>query len=479
MTNARLVVAVLLLALTASCSKTATTPQATGANFGARGTTAFGYNAALVDVTNEPGTIFKVTYKPSTIIIDAATVRRAFAGASDDGKTWKFDGSPGAIAALKPGTVVLFSDLALLNVTGVRSENGQTIVDGTPAALTDAIADGEIRISHDIRFAQLFGDRTQDDVRRREAAAKLLNLVASPALADVNLSGEGVTYTTTIKDFAITAKANEVPGKLSFLVKASRSWEGIEILAQMKGEVTDFREDVDVRIASGAFQSLSVSQSGLSGFADFEVEGHKDAPGPGTLDPTAGFLGIPSIVKIPLSVGGIPITVGVGTAMLIRPAFTGKGEFVDFHYKFEFSGMKASWSQDAGTTTPTESNTPELIASRALSAIGPLGFIGALAAPRVDVGFGVAAPGIGTVNFGPSVVLQLILSGSITSNGVATSMLPCQVTRAYLFFKVSSKVSLLGVSVSGPSKTVQLGKRTWIDPAIEGCYKFAKETEAK
>src|SRR5215471_18166806 len=110
----RLCAAAVVIALTAACSKTSTSPPAAQPLFGARGSTPFGYNAAAVDVTNEPGTVFKVTYKPSTTIIDATTVRRAFAGSSSDGKTWKFDGSAGKIAALKPGNVVLFSNLALL-----------------------------------------------------------------------------------------------------------------------------------------------------------------------------------------------------------------------------------------------------------------------------------------------------------------------------------------------------------------------------
>jgi hypothetical protein len=73
----RLCAAAVVIALTAWCSKPPTSPQAAQPLFGARGSTPFGHNVAAVDITNEPGTIFKVTYKPSTTIIDATTVRRA------------------------------------------------------------------------------------------------------------------------------------------------------------------------------------------------------------------------------------------------------------------------------------------------------------------------------------------------------------------------------------------------------------------
>src|SRR5262245_26330633 len=97
------------------------------------------------DLTGRPGNVFNVTWKPTTVVIDRATVLSALRSVSTDETVLVFDGSVAALSALEPGKIMLLERIALRKVAAVRREGDQLVVQVEPASLTEAIQDGEIR----------------------------------------------------------------------------------------------------------------------------------------------------------------------------------------------------------------------------------------------------------------------------------------------------------------------------------------------
>jgi len=75
---------------------------------------------------------YDVTLKPETKVIDAATMARAYRGATSDGMLTFDAAAAPEVAAMAPGTVAIFAGVALLRVSSVTSTGGKIAVAGTP-----------------------------------------------------------------------------------------------------------------------------------------------------------------------------------------------------------------------------------------------------------------------------------------------------------------------------------------------------------
>lgn len=447
--------------------------------------------APPVDVTNEPGNVFKVTYKPSTVVVDAATVKNAFRGVEQKGQIWKFDSSAAQIAHIAPGSVVLFSNLALLKVNSIQNRDGLTVIGATPAALTDAIQDGHIHVSHAVDFGTLTAQL--DPARYRSAIVgfmhSMIDAIDSPAAADDAFSGPGSGgFSTQYKSFNIDVKLKAVPGQLNFQVEASRDLGGMNLDITGIGHISNFTSALDMSVSGGRTSSLSYENKGLSGSVTFTFAGSKDTSGVGTVDPADRFLQLPPLASFPLIESGVPMTIEISTGLLIRPAFTGNNELARVQYTVNFNGDQAATETGGGTPSEVGSihGGAELDSAKELSAIGPLGFVAAMSIPRVDFKTGVnpagifgVAEGADWLNFGPTVYTAFIAAGSLTGTGAATSMLPCHFEQLILSFKVGVDLNFFGSTWGGPSKVWPVWHRTYIDPPTQGCMRMAKEAEGQ
>jgi len=448
--------------------------------------------APPVDVTNEPGNVFKVTYKPSTVVVDAAIVKNAFRGVEQKGQIWKFDGSAAQIAHIAPGSVVLFSNLALLKVNSVQSQDGLTVIGATPAALTDAIEDGHIHVSQAVDFGTLTA-QLDGPARYRPTIVGLMHsmidAIDSPAAADDAFSGPGSGgFSTQYKSSNIDVKLKAAPGQLNFQVEASRDLGGMNLDITGNGHISNFTSALDMSVSGGRTSSLRYENRGLSGSVTFTFSGSKDTAGVGTVDPADRFLQLPPLASFPPLESGVPMTIEISTGLLIRPAFTGNNELARVQYTVNFNGDQAATETGGGAPSEVGSihGGAGLDSAKELSAIGPLGFVAAMSIPRVDFKTGInpagifgVAEGADWLDFGPTVYTAFIAAGSLTGTGAATSMLPCHFEQLILSFKVGVDLNFFGSTWGGPSKVWPVWHRTYIDPPTQGCMRMAKGAEGQ
>ena len=254
------------------------------------------------------------------------------------------------------------------------------------------------------------------------------------------------------------------------------------------GHISNFTSVLDMSVSGGRTSSLSYENKGLSGSVTFTFAGSKDTAGVGTVDPADRFLQLPPLATFPLIESGVPMTIEISTGLLIRPAFTGNNESARVSYTVNFNGDQAATETGGGTPSEVGSihGGAGLDSAKALSAIGPLGFVAAMSIPRVDFKTGVnpagifgVAEGADWLNFGPTVYTAFIAAGSLTGTGAATSMLPCHFEQLILSFKVGVDLNLFGSTWGGPSKVWPVWHRTYIDPPTQGCMRMAKGAEGQ
>lgn len=86
---------------------------------------------------------YDVALKPETKVIDSGTMVRAYRGVGSDG-TLTFDAAAEPGLAMTAGTIAIFAEVAMLQITKVSSTDGKISVAGVPAGLEDAIDHGHV-----------------------------------------------------------------------------------------------------------------------------------------------------------------------------------------------------------------------------------------------------------------------------------------------------------------------------------------------
>lgn len=91
---------------------------------------------------------FKVKWTAATVPIDRDAALRSLLAVSPDGDSFSFDSSEPALARLQPGSILFVWGVALRKVSEVVKGEKVTLVNTVPAALQEAIADGEIEFEY-------------------------------------------------------------------------------------------------------------------------------------------------------------------------------------------------------------------------------------------------------------------------------------------------------------------------------------------
>jgi hypothetical protein len=151
-----LTTAVAVLALLAACSRqepaatatTSTTSRPVGASAMLHGADAASLQAYLRGVQEVKATKFEVTWSPRTVRVDREAALRSLRTVSRDGAVFTFTPDEPSVAALAEGKVLFIWGVALRKVTAVERTADALRVTTAPAALQEAIANGEIEFAH-------------------------------------------------------------------------------------------------------------------------------------------------------------------------------------------------------------------------------------------------------------------------------------------------------------------------------------------
>lgn len=301
---------------------------------------------------------YDVTLKPDTKLIDADTMARAYKGAASDG-TLSFDTAAApAVAALKPGTVVIFSGVALLTVTSVNSSGGTLSVAGTPAGLEDAIDHGHIAWSTPLDFNKFVFNpppgfhRVDEDSGPLFAFARLL---AKPAAAAFSLANN--TWDGKVKDWAVTIALTPSNGNLHLDVHANKSIAGGIIDVHGVGQFNGFTNEGSITLANGSTTEITFNNKGLSGTVDFNWKVAFDADHGGN-DPKlkeSDVQNLPFSLDLPAPVGPIPFKISFKTGFAFQPFFTSKVAVAQGSYHASFGGyMPMTETAAADSASPAD-----------------------------------------------------------------------------------------------------------------------------
>ena len=381
-----------------------------------------------------------VTYKPSTHALSVAEAKDLILGISPNGAGYLLDGKNPAAAGYKAGDSLLVKGLVARSIFAAdRTEDGSVILLTQQARLTDVIQDGTIRISKPIHF----GAAAQASNRLRSPDLLSL-LVPTAAAANGDAAGgihgnsihnlKGIPMAGWTVDTTLTTEAPDgllnADGQLKILIELTRNEPGFRGRVAASGFLKTFAFDSDISIASGAMEKLKSSLQNVNGELTIEWELATEAHG---FRVTDDHIKLPPLLKVPLSavLEGLPVYLNLTSAIILKPALSGGGEYTHGAFKLTYSGSEGMDASVSGLT-PTGNVTGDIerLKTQNISATAPLGMVVAFAAPRIEL-----VLGLGEADFLPS----MITKGAVGAASAATDWLASKALSAeqYARYKVS------------------------------------------
>lgn len=98
----------------------------------------------------------EVKWNPNVVAVDKESAMRSLLQVSRNGSNFVFKADEPALAQLEPGRVLLVWGIALRKVKAVKTKGEFTLVQTTPAALTDALTDAKIAFNAPLSFQRAF-----------------------------------------------------------------------------------------------------------------------------------------------------------------------------------------------------------------------------------------------------------------------------------------------------------------------------------
>jgi len=224
-----------------------------------------------------------------------------------------------------------------------------------------------------------------------------------------------------------------------------------------------------MNISGGSISTASLT-SDIAGSVDMSADMTATA---GSQFPKAALLKLPLAIEYPYFLGPIPLYVSVSMALSIQPSLATTGSQLSITGHIDSSG-NAGMTFGNGTISPgsvPSLTTPPnpLLASPPTPEIGAMALVFAVEAPRVGVGVGLTAFGLGAK---AGVFVDWVNAYGITVAPV-TSLVPCLESEFQGSWHAGGemKLSALGLSKSS-SGQITLGstpEKVWYTPDVSSC----------
>lgn len=420
------------------------------------GSTAPAAAAGIQDLTALPGNVFKVTWKPTTVVIDRATALRALRSVSTDESVLVFDGSVAALNALEPGRILLLERIALRTITAVRREGDQLVVQVEPASLPEAIQDGEIRWNIPIRFGALLNAQA-----------------GSPGLMPVVYAAGGHQLSGEKNGWKYVMTAAPGAGRVNLGVTLTKDVNGIQTSLDATGYIPDFDTLASIIIGGGAVTQMDFQTKNLSGEVEMNISAR-------TTDKPGGFgkkqVKLPAILKAPFFLGMLPLTLEIGSAITFTPGLGANNQLATAKFRVKYTDL-GGFSFLPGGSKPGGSSDGdgEIVDATGITNAG-IGVVAGVSMPRLEFKLGTSSfadmlskalpEGIADVlqktlfgNLAQKALadaeesiktegaahVQVVLVGSLLSSG-PISLVPCQKTTFNFMADAGADATVTGKS---------------------------------
>jgi hypothetical protein len=447
------------------------------------------------DLTTKPGNTFHASFTDKVVKMDQAAFVKSIRSISTDNSTFVFDPSDGAASRLQEGSILFVPGIAMRKVDVVTKQDGNWVVVTEDATLVEAFKDADIKWSAPVKFAEVPQPRA-DAVPHPPAGSfqRIFESVQPTVYADAggySLSGED-------DGWAYTVKAAPLPDKLNLDLDVSRKYNGLVVKVTGSGYVQNFETAATIMIQDSQLKYFDYQNKNMNGQINFGWEAAKDEPGVEALEQR---IKLPSSFTIPLPIGGLPFSLEVSEALLLHPAFTGGKEVARGRFRVEYNGVQG-FSVDQGNVSQEGSGSADgsIVDNFSLSAVAPVGFVAAVAMPRIELKLGTdtvfqvvktyAPPGLADAAlnllkktpFGNKIqqavsdklkttgaaYAQLVITTSTIAAG-AGSLIPCQKARLISTISVGANATILGKEKGKVSKDIFHQEKTIVVPPTKSC----------
>jgi hypothetical protein len=447
------------------------------------------------DLTTKPGNTFQATFTDKVVKMDQVAFIKSIRSISTDNSTLVFDPSDSAAASLREGSILFVPGIAMRKVDVATKQDGNLVVVTEDAPLLEAVKDANIKWSAPVNFAQVAHSRA---AMIPPSPAGLVDRILGPLQGTVYADAGGLSLSGEDDGWAYTVKAAPLPDKLNLDLDVSRKYNGLVVKVTGSGYVQNFETAATIMIKDSQLKYFDYQNKNLNGQVNFGWEAAKDEPGVEALEQK---IKLPSSFTIPLPIGGLPFSLEVSEALLLHPAFTGGKEVARGRFRVNYNGVQG-FSFNEGNVNQEGEGTAEgsIVDNFSLSPVAPVGFVAAVAMPRIELKLGTdtvfqvvkayAPPGLADAAlnllkktpFGSKIqqavsdklkttgaaYAQVIITTSTIAAG-AGSLIPCQKARLITTISVGANATILGKEKGKVQKDIFHQEKTIVVPPTKSC----------
>ncbi len=447
------------------------------------------------DLTTKPGNTFQAIFTDKVVKMEQPAFIKSIRSISRDNTTFVFDPSDDAASKLHEGSILFVPGIAMRKVDVATRQENNLVVVTEDAPLLEALKDANIKWSAPVNFGAVARAGAEPSLEPSFTfPEQILGSLRSTVYADsggLSLSGED-------DGWAYTVKASPQPDKLNLDLDVSRKYNGLVVKVTGSGYVQNFETAATIMIKDSQLKYFDYQNKNLNGQINFGWEAAKDEAG---VEAAEQKIKLPSSFSIPLPIGGLPFSLEVSEALLLHPAFTGGKEVARGRFNVAYNGVQG-FNIDQGNVNQEGQGNAEgsILDNFSLSPIAPVGFVAAVAMPRIELKLGTdtvfqvvkkfAPPGLADAAlnllkktpFGSKIqqavsdklkttgaaYAQVIITTSTIAAG-AGSLIPCQKARLITTIQVGANATILGKEKGKVSKDIFHQEKTIVIPPTKSC----------
>jgi len=445
------------------------------------------------DLASLPGNSFQVTYSDRVVRMEREDFRKSIRSVSTDNTTLVFDPSDAAAARLTQGSILFIPGFAVRKVAVVTKQDGNIVVVTEDPTLPEVIKNGKIQWTAPIKFAQVRQQQRASVAIPRDSSRfqRLASSLQPTVYAAGGLSGE-------TDGWKYNLAANPQPDKLNLELMVSREYNGVVITVNGSGYVQNFETAATMLVQDSSLKYFDFKNTNLNGMVNFGWQAAKNEKG---VEAAEQRIKLPSSFSIPMPIGGLPFSLEVSEALLIHPAFTGGGEVARGRFRVEYNGVQGFSFKEGNVEQDGQAGGDgSIVDNFSLAPIAPVGFVAAVAMPRIELKLGtdtvfqvvkqfvpstVADAALNLVKSSPlgkflndtvsdklkttgAAYAQLVISTSTIAAG-AGSLIPCQKAMLISTISVGANATLLGKDKGKVSKDVFRQEKKIVVPPTKSC----------
>ena len=343
-----------------------------------------------------------VSYRDGVRVVDRAAADTLILGTSREGTGFLLNGQDSVAQTLKAGDVLFIKELLARKIVAIRPyEDGNIVALTEPADLTDVVDNARISLRQPVRFdgggvaeaapsdwRGAIGHFIAPPADAETLEQSHLNKAEAAGSKDARNAVLGGIENAFIEDWQVTCKPTLSKGKIELHLEMTRDVAGLRCVITGDGYLQDFDYDCDIDIEKSTYQKLQSGFRNMNGVMNFKWEAATGTPGAHTGD---FRFKLPAAIQIPLykMLEGFPLFLEIGSAFIIKPAFSGGQEVSRGAFRITYNGYQTFRVKEG--TIDADGHVAgdiEFLDGQNISALAPLGMVVGFAVPRLELTFG-------------------------------------------------------------------------------------------